>query len=347
MTTILNIIIALLIFGFLILIHEFGHYTMARVFKVGINEFSVGMGPKVFSKKSKKTGIAYSLRLLPIGGFVSMDGEEEDSGSENSLTSKPIWQRFLIMVAGAVMNILVGIILTCVIVGRSEALGSTVVASFTENAASQTAGLAEGDRVIKIGKTGVHTSYDLSYTIMHSATEKTDITVIRDGKTVVIRDVEFKTETDSGVTIAMRDFRVKAEKKSFGNVVKHSFWQSLTSVRMIWDSLIDLITGKYGMDALSGPIGITGEIGNAVAAKDGGMNLMYLTALIALNLGIFNLLPFPALDGGQIVLLLVELIIRKPVKREIAGYINFIGLAILMLLMLFVSYQDITKLIRK
>ncbi|MDD6321331.1 MAG: M50 family metallopeptidase [Firmicutes bacterium] len=343
----LNVIIALLIFGFLILIHELGHYTMARVFKVGINEFSVGMGPKVVSKKSKKTGIAYSLRLLPIGGFVSMDGEDEDSGSENSLSSKPVWQRFFIMVAGAVMNILVGIVLTCVIVCRSQALGSTVVASFSENASSQTAGLAEGDRIVKIGKHGVHTSYDLSYIIMHSATEKTDITVIRGGETVVIPGVEFKTETESGVTVAMRDFRVKAERKSFGNVVKHSFWQSLTSVRMIWDSLIDLVTGKYGVDALSGPIGITGEIGNAVAAHDGGMNLMYLTALIALNLGIFNLLPFPALDGGQIVLLIVELIIRKPVKREIAGYINFVGLALLMLLMLFVTYQDITRLIKK
>lgn len=318
----LNVIIALLIFGFLILIHELGHYTMARVFKVGINEFSVGMGPKVVSKKSKKTGIAYSLRLLPIGGFVSMDGEDEDSGSENSLSSKPVWQRFFIMVAGA-------------------------VTSFSENASSQTAGLAEGDRIVKIGKHGVHTSYDLSYIIMHSATEKTDITVIRGGETVVIPGVEFKTETESGVTVAMRDFRVKAERKSFGNVVKHSFWQSLTSVRMIWDSLIDLVTGKYGVDALSGPIGITGEIGNAVAAHDGGMNLMYLTALIALNLGIFNLLPFPALDGGQIVLLIVELIIRKPVKREIAGYINFVGLALLMLLMLFVTYQDITRLIKK
>ena len=151
----LNVIIALLIFGFLILIHELGHYTMARVFKVGINEFSVGMGPKVVSKKSKKTGIAYSLRLLPIGGFVSMDGEDEDSGSENSLSSKPVWQRFFIMVAGAVMNILVGIVLTCVIVCRSQALGSTVVASFSENASSQTAGLAEGDRIVKIGKHGV------------------------------------------------------------------------------------------------------------------------------------------------------------------------------------------------
>ena len=198
-------------------------------------------------------------------------------------------------------------------------------------------GLAEGDRIVKIGKHGVHTSYDLSYIIMHSATEKTDITVIRGGETVVIPGVEFKTETESGVTVAMRDFRVKAERKSFGNVVKHSFWQSLTSVRMIWDSLIDLVTGKYGVDALSGPIGITGEIGNAVAAHDGGMNLMYLTAFIALSLGIFNLLPFPALDGGQIVLLIVELIIRKPVKREIAGYINFVGLALLMLLMLFVT----------
>lgn len=341
-----GIIIALLIFGFLILIHEFGHYIMARIFKVGINEFSVGMGPKILQRRSKKTGIAYSLRLLPIGGYVSMDGESDDSGSELSLRSKPKWQRFLILVAGAFMNILVGIVLTCVIVGNMDQLYSTEISSFVENAPSYEAGLREHDVIVKIGKQRVYTYYDLSYSIMHDASDKTDITVIRDGKRLVISDVQFKTTNESGVTFALRDFNLGKETKSFGNLIKFAVVQSATSVRMIWDSLIDLISGRYGVEALSGPVGITTEIGNAVETKDGGASLMHLSALIAINLGIFNLLPLPALDGGQIFLLLVEAIRRKPLKKEIEGYINFIGLALLMLLLLFVTFQDITKLIR-
>ena len=341
-----GIIIALLIFGFLILIHEFGHYIMARIFKVGINEFSVGMGPKILQKTSRKTEIAYSLRLLPIGGYVSMDGETDDSESESSLKSKPKWQRFLILVSGALMNILVGIIITCVIVGRMEYLYSTEVSEFAENAPSYQAGLREHDVIVKIGKDKVYTYYDLSYSIMHNAVGSTDITVMIDGKKLVIEDVQFKTTNESGVTFALRDFNLGKEEKNFGNLLKHSIIQSVTSVRMIWDSLIDLVTGKYGVEAMSGPVGITTEIGNAVETKDGGASLMHLSALIALNLGIFNLLPLPALDGGQILLLVVEAIRRKPLKKEIEGYINFIGLALLMLLMLFVTFQDITKLIR-
>lgn len=340
-----KILIAILIFGFLILIHEFGHYIMARVFKVGINEFSIGMGPKLLQKKSKKTGIAYTLRLLPIGGFVSMGGEDEESESENSYSAKPIWQRFLISVAGAVMNILVGVILTCIIVGRLEAFASTEISSFVENAPSQAAGLCEGDVIVKIGKTKVHTYYDLSYTITHDAVGKTDITVVRDGERVVIRDVEFGTVSENGVTFAERDFYLCRENKTFGNTVKHAFWQSVTSVRMIWDSLVDLVTGKYGVEAMSGPVGITSEIGAAVEAGDGGVYLLSLTALIALNLGVFNLLPIPVLDGGCILFMLIEFIRRKPLKRETEAVLKLITFALLMLLMLFVTFQDVAKLI--
>ncbi len=341
-----KILVALLIFGFLILIHEFGHYIMARIFKVGINEFSIGMGPKLLQKRSKKTDIAYSLRLLPIGGYVSMVGEDDVSDAENSLDKKPIWQRFLIMVAGAFMNILLGVILTCVLVGMSESLYTTKIDSFVPNAVTDKAGLEVGDTIVKIGNKKVNTAYQLSYAIMHDAVGETDVTVIRDGKKIVIEDVKFPTTTESGVNFALRDFYFAEEAKTFPNIVRQSFYQSVTSVTMIWESLVDLVSGKYGMEAMSGPIGITGEIGNAVTAKDGGASLISLSALIALNLGIFNLLPFPALDGGRIVFLLIELIRGKPVKKEIEGYVNFAGLALLMLLMLFVTFNDITRLIK-
>lgn len=342
----LNILIAILIFGFLILIHELGHFVVARLCKVKVNEFSIGMGPKLVQKKSGKTGIAYTLRLLPIGGYVSMEGEEEDSECENSYSKKPIWQRFLITVAGAVMNLLVGIIITCVIVGRLSAYASTEIAGFAENSVSQASGLQEGDVIVKIGGTRIHTYYDLSYTISHDAVEKIDVTVIRDGERVVVPDVGFPTETVAGVTLARWDFSLCREDKTFGNTIKHAFWQSVTSVRMIWDSLIDLVTGRYGVEAMSGPIGITSEIGAAVEADDGGAYLLSLTALIALNLGVFNLLPIPVLDGGNILFMLIELIRRKPLKRETEGMLKFITFALLMLLMLFVTFQDISKLVK-
>lgn len=341
----LNILIALLIFGFLILIHEFGHYVMARRFKVGIREFSIGMGPKLFGKTSQKTGISYSLRLLPIGGYVSMEGEDEDSDNENALPNKPIYQRFFIMVAGALMNLLVGVLLTCVLVLSTKQLFSTTVSSFVDGAPSKEAGLCEGDKILSIGGQRVYTGYDLAYTIMHDAVSgPIPVVVLRDGEKLSI-SVEFPTIEESGVLFGARDFYLDGVSKSFGTVLYHSFHQSLTSIRMIWESLVDLLTGRYGVDQLSGPVGIVSEVGNAVEADDGGFNLLYLTALIALNLGIFNLLPFPALDGGRILFLLIELILRKPVPRKVEEAVNLAGLALLMLLMLFVTFQDVSKLI--
>ena len=340
----MKILLAILIFGFLILIHELGHYVTARLFKVGVNEFSIGMGPKLFQNVSKKTGIAYSLRVLPIGGYVSMDGEENDSGTERSLNSKPKWQRFVIMAAGAFMNILVGVVLTAILVSRSDLLGTAKIASYPDGAISSEYGLCVGDTVTKIGSHRVHTFFDLSYAILHDGANKVDVTVLRGGEKVLLHDVKFPTTVEGGMRIGLRDFYVETEEKTFTSVVRQSFWRSVTSCRMIWESLIDLIRGKYGIESLSGPVGVTGAIGEA--AEQGSESLISLTALIALNLGICNLLPLPALDGGRILLLIIEAIRRKPMKREIEGYINFIGLAILMLLMLVITYLDITRLVK-
>ncbi len=341
----MQIVLALLIFGFLILIHEFGHYIMARIFKVGIREFAIGMGPKLISKTSKKTGIAYSLRLLPVGGYVSMEGEDEESEDENSLNRKPVWQRFLIMVAGAVMNLLCGFLLTAVLVLMLPRIGGTTVAEFDENATSVLSGLREGDTIVEVDGIAVHTGYDLNYTILHEATEPVDLKVIRDGETLLLPDVVFPGAEEEGVAFGSSDFYVYAVPKTVGNVVKDCFFRSVTSVRMVWESLLDLITGRYGIEQMSGPVGITTEIGNAASAGDGGISLLSLSALIAINLGVMNLLPLPALDGGRILFLLIEAIRRKPLKREVEGYIHFAGLALLLLLMVFITFQDIFKLI--
>lgn len=179
----------------------------ARMFGVGINEFSIGMGPKIISKISRKSGTAYSLRLLPIGGYVSMKGEDEDVSDPDSFSSKPAWQRMIIIIAGSVMNILLGLILVIIMVLSSKNLGSTVIYKFaSDNAISAESGLEENDRIVKIGNTSVHTSTELAYEIMHDGTEPIDVTVIRGGEKIVVPDVVFPTTVSSGIVIADLDF---------------------------------------------------------------------------------------------------------------------------------------------
>ncbi len=340
----MTVIIAILIFGFLIFIHELGHYLTARLFNVGINEFALGMGPKIYSHTSKKTGIMYSLRLLPIGGFVSMVGEDEDSTDENALNNKPVWQRMIIVAAGAFMNIVVGVLTVLVIVSSTKNLATNVIAQFTEDSTLQEYGLRVNDRIVKVGNQNVHIGRDMSEAIMFEGTKPVDVTVIRDGEKVVLKDVVFGQMTESGMVFGKIDFKVYPEGRSFNNIIKHTVYYSKSTVNIIWKSFLYLITGKVGVEQMSGPIGVTSAIGDA--AKMGIQNLLDICALLALNLGIFNMLPFPALDGGRFVFMLYELIFRKPVKREIEGYIHFAGLCLLMLLMVFVGFNDIKNLFK-
>lgn len=343
MCEIITIIIAVLIFGVLIFIHELGHYLAARAFKVGIKEFAIGMGPKIISKTSEKTQIVYSLRLLPIGGFVSMVGEDEESDDESALNLKPIWQRLIITVAGAAMNIIAGLIITCILVASSPALGSTMIASFPEeNSPSQATGLEVGDKILKINDEATHISYELVYAVMREGYEPVDVTVVRNGEKIVLEGVTFPSIEEGGVLFGSTDFKVFAEEKTPLNVIRHAYYQCGASVRLVWQSLLDFITGRYGVDQLSGPVGVTTQIGTA--ANQGVMSLLSLSSIIALNLGIFNLIPFPALDGGRIVFLLIELVRRKPIKPEYEGYVHFVGLVLLMALMLFVTYKDIVSI---
>lgn len=340
----MTVVIAILIFGFLIFIHELGHYLTARLFGVGINEFALGMGPKLLSWTSKKTGTVYSLRLLPIGGYVSMVGEDEDSEDENALNNKPVWQRMIIVAAGAFMNVLVGVLTVLIIVSSNKVNATNIVSKFGENATSSECGLQINDEIIKVGKQSVHTGRDMLEAIMFEGAEPVDVTVIRDGKKIVLEDVVFGQITENGMVFGKIDFSVYGEGRSLKSIIKHTYYYSKSTVSIIWKSLIYLVTGKVGVEQMSGPIGVTSAIGDA--AKMGVKNLLDMCALLALNLGIFNMLPFPALDGGRFVFMLYELIFRKPVKREVEGYIHFAGLCLLMLLMVFVGFNDIKNLFK-
>lgn len=329
----------------MIFIHELGHFLTARACGVGVNEFAIGMGPKLISRVSKKSGIRYSLRLLPIGGFVSMVGEDEESSAENAFGNVKPWRRMIIIVAGAFMNLLLGVLIMLVIVSSTSGLLATnVVGRFDEDAVSNRQ-LMVDDRIIKVGNTRVFTGYDCYYEIMNSGYKAIDLTVIRNGERIVLEDVVFNTFTESGATFGEIDFTPYGEQKTLGRVLVHTGVRSVATVRMVWDSLIDMVRGRYGMEAISGPVGITGAIGDA--AKTGTANLLYLCAVIAINLGVVNLLPLPALDGGRFVFILIEAVRGKPVKKEVEAYIHFIGIIILFTFMIIISCKDILTIFKK
>lgn len=353
-STVFYILIALLIFGSLVLIHELGHFLVARAFRVTVNEFSIGMGPKIVSRVAKKSGIRYSLRMLPIGGYVSMAGENEASDDVNAFSNKKVWQRILVVLAGPAMNILLGFLsmflMVSLTVANGSPLASTTVAQFQDGAESSKYGLMIDDEILKVGNVYVHTGDEVVYEIMNNTKiindryATTDLLVMRDGQRVKLENVVFPILKDvqTGVVFGNYDFKFYGIQGDFGTLCKNAFWRSLSTVKMIWDSLIDLVTGRYGLNAMSGPVGITKQIGTAV--KSGGTTLLYLFTVITMNLGVFNLIPFPALDGGQLFFLLIEGVRRKPLKQEVIGTINFVGISLLLLLMVFVTIKDVIGL---
>ncbi len=359
----MSILIALLTFGCLIFIHELGHFLTARVFSVGVLEFSIGMGPKLFSYQSKKSQTVYSIRLLPFGGYVSMYGEDGqgtqeaeqvlqepryDFPPEAAFSEKKTWQKMIICAAGAFMNLVFGFLVMMILVlsqpknaNGMTLYGTTTVASFTETAISQNSGLQVGDTILEVNGHNVHVMHDLFYRIILEGSDPMELTVLRGGIEQKIT-VQFpKNEADPRFSDI--DFMVYGEEKSFAVVMKQTYYQSASNVTVVIESLKGLITGKYGMDTMAGPVGVTGEIGQAVS--DGARSWASLLVMISINLGICNLLPIPALDGGRLLFLLIELIRRKPIDPKYEGYIHLAGFALLMLLIVFVTFQDIARLI--
>ncbi len=348
MSTLLTVVIALLVFGFLIFIHEFGHYVFARIFKVKINEFSIGMGPKLIWYDSKKTGIRYAISMLPIGGYVAMAGEDDESDDPDSFDKKPAWQRFIITFAGAAVNLIAGFIATAILITMSP-IGNTTVAKFVEGEeygfeiSSEDSGLLVGDRIVAVDGKKVSIPDELSYEIMRRGTHPLDITVIRDGVEMTIPDVVFPGMTEEGQSFGVMDFKVHRIEKNVGNVLSQSFQKSFLTVRMCWESIYDLITGRYTFAAVSGPVGISSAIGDA--AKMGFTSLLSIVALISINLGFMNLLPIPALDGGRLITILIEMITRKKLPKKVEGMINTVGLMALLLLSFVILIKDVIQII--
>ena len=344
---VLLIIIGILLFELIVFVHEGGHFITAKLSGVKVNEFALGMGPKLI--KFQKGETLYSLRLFPIGGFCAMEGEDSESDDDRAFGNKPVWKRMIIVVAGAVMNIFLGLIMMLIFLAPDKYFASNEIAVFTENATSSQQ-LMIGDRLNSINGYGISTSMDLQFALATAKSNELDITVLRNGELKSFNQVKLPTVEKDGKDIIHIDFKVKAIENNFANLLSQTFLTTCSTVKMVWASLIGLVTGQFGLNEVSGPVGMTSAISQATAAgleksfMDGFYNLLYVMIIITVNLGVVNLLPLPALDGGRFVFLLIESIRRKPIKPEYEGYIHAVGMLLLFAFMIVISIKDVIQL---
>lgn len=417
LSKILPFAIAVLFFGLIIFIHEFGHFIFAKLFGVKVNEFAIGMGPTVFKKQGKET--KYALRLLPFGGFVSMEGEEEKSEDGRAFCNQKVWKRMIIIAAGAVMNLILGFIVCIFLVSGSELVGTNEILQFYEGAVSSESGLAVGDKILKIDGKRVYSDYDISYFMQRNSSGKYDFTVEREGEKITLEDVTFLKRTsgnfyyredcsvydisallkDQGFadedmilsingssvktaeeliaqidadkdftydfvlkrgeeeislsqvklnTATVFDFSILGEEKNVLNVLSSALGYSVSMGRMVYLSLFDLIRGQYGLNDLAGPIGtvtVIADIAQSSMVNVDWSGLFMMMAMITINIGLFNLLPVPALDGGHLFFMVFEVIFRKPVPQKYESWIHAAGLIILLGFMALISFSDIWKLV--
>lgn len=333
--------IAILLFLILIIIHEFGHFIAAKLLGVRVNEFAVGFGPKLSKWGKKET--KYAINLVPFGGYCAMEGEDETSTDSRAFCNKKPWRRFLIVVMGAVFNLILGLILVAITLIPGDKFLTTKVDGFYENAVSSGYGLQAGDEIVEVDGRTIFTTQDLSYAFSNVDDGMIDIVVERDGKDVELKNVKFATEEVDGISYLTVDFYVVGEEKTFFGFIGQTFSTATSYCAIVFRSLIDLITGKYGISAMSGPVGVTATIG--AVAKQSILDLIPIMALITINLGLFNLLPLPALDGGRLVFILFEMIFRKPVPQKYESIVHAVGIILLLTLMVVISFKDIYVLI--
>lgn len=349
--SLLSLAVTVFIFGLLIFIHEFGHYMVARAFKVGVIEFAIGMGPKIKTWKGKYND--FTIRAIPIGGFVNMVGEYDEEIPEEHkykipLNDRSVWKRMLIVVAGPFMNILLAFVIMVGIVCGSNAIGTSIVAEFDENSVSNNYGLQINDEIITVNGKSIHCYADLSYKIVSDGIEPVDIVVLRNGEEITLNDVCFGSEKDGNIVFGAMDFKVYGVEKTFGGVMREAFWQSYSTIYMTFDSLVDTFSGRYGIDAVGGPVAVGGEIDKTIKQSEDFaetlLSLGTMTVMISVSLGIFNLLPIPVLDGGRLLFYIIEAIRRKPLNPKYERAVSAVFTVLLFGLMAFVLIKDIAGL---
>ena len=381
----LTAVVTIVIFLVMISLHEFGHFIMAKSVGVKVLEFSIGMGPAIFKKQGKET--LYSLRIFPIGGYCKMEGEDEKNDDERAFCNQKLWKRFLVVVAGALLNILLGFILLLVINANAGEIATTKIEKVVDGSYLSNIDIRPGDEIVKINGKTIHFYPDIAFYCDGLEEGKDfEITVKRDGKEItktlkpsidettiyygeneatittsinggeVVTTVSGYTDRETakdyiGKTVSEKrliiGFNPEIRKLGFVNNLEYSYHYTGFVVKMVYKGLIDLVTGKSGIEQVSGPVGIVDAVSKTVnSGKDWFINILSLTVLLTINLGLFNLLPLPALDGGRIFFMLVELIRGKPVSAEKEGMVHAIGLMLLLGLAVVISFKDIFMLIK-
>jgi len=350
------IILAIIAFGVLIAVHEGGHFLAAKAFGVKVNEFALGMGPKLLKKQGRET--LYTLRALPLGGFCAMEGEDAETGDPRAFTAKPAWQRAVILVAGAAMNYLIGLVLIFCIAPHAG-FSEPVIADFMDGCPYESAdGLQAGDRFLRIDGRRIFFADNVATYMSRTGSDDHTIVLRRGGQRVVLKNYHMplvEYAQPDGSTVMKYGIYFSPRQDGFIANLRYAWYEAMDFVRVIWRSLGDLFTGAVGLRELSGPVGIVGYVNEVESAAksplEAWFTFFYIFALIAVNLAVMNLLPIPALDGGRVFFLLVtwciERLTRKKLDPKYEGYIHTAGFILLMGLMIFVMFNDVVKLIIK
>lgn len=349
------ILIAILMFGLLIAVHEGGHFAAAKLLGVRVNEFSIGMGPLVWSKQKGET--LYSLRAIPMGGFCAMEGEDEDTEAPDSFAKKEAWKKFVILAAGSFMNFLVGLLLLLLLFAPTKSFAVPVISDFMEGFSYESAeGLLPGDRLVEVNGHKVHIVNDAQLYFAISKGETMDLVIERDGQILKRPDfpLALRDYTLNGETVKRYGLYFDMVKATPGVVLQQAWDTSLYFARSVWIGVQMLAQGDAGLKDMAGPVGIVSMIGESGTQSPsllaGLKNVSYIIALVAINLAIMNMLPIPALDGGRIFFLLLNglyhLVTRRNINPKYEAYIHAGGFALLILLMVVVTFQDVIKLLR-
>lgn len=331
-----TIIISLIVFCVVVLVHEFGHFVVAKMVGIKVHEFSIGMGPKIFGKTKGET--LYSLRALPLGGFVRMEGEDEESFEEGSFSTKPIKSRMAVILAGAFMNFILALVVFIIyfmMVGAP--LNTNKIGNVIPNQPAYNSGIKAGDIVIRIDDKTVENWEDISKELKNKKEVKVIIERQNEEKEIVVKP---RTEENRQIIGIMREV-----DKSFLTSIKSSFNMFKEMIVLMFQFIGRLFTGNVTTDEVSGPVGVFYVVGQA--AKNGLASVLLITGFISVNLGFFNLLPIPALDGSRFVFLLIERIRGKKLDPKKEGMVHIAGFLILILLTIFITFKDITRLFLK
>ncbi len=335
----LTVILMVILFVFLIFPHELGHFIAAKAFGVQVNEFAFGMGPKIFSRQGKET--LYSIRAVPIGGYCAMEGEDTEEAGDNprAFNNKKWWQKIIILLAGASMNIFIAFVALCIVAGVGGVITSTL-GNVTEGGPAYEAGILAGDKIVAVDEVETDSWADIVTVLDERMSDGStvDITVLRNNERLTFSVIPEQSESG--------DYKIGIEASidhNPGMAIKNGAIATKDLIGALFSTLRDLFKSGDVMENVSGPIGMVQVVSET--SSMGGLYFVYLVAIISLNLAIFNLLPFPALDGGRIIFVIIRMITGKAISDTVEGRVHAVGMVLLIIFAIFIAGNDILKLI--